>query len=81
MLIGKWEEVGMKVRSQRRESASPCVDVPRRRVPHVAVARRIDSDRPTRVWSLLVPPSFLRPQGATADREAAEHEALEASAR
>jgi hypothetical protein len=71
----------MKVRSQRGESASPQVDVLRRRVPRVAVARRIDSGRPTRVWSLLLPPSFLRPQGATGHHEAAEHEGLEASAR
>jgi hypothetical protein len=71
----------MKVRSQRRESASPQIDVPRRRVPRVAVARQIDSERPTRVWSLLLPPRFLAPQVAIADRERAEHESLEASAR
>ena len=71
----------MKVRFQRRESASPQIDVPRRRVPRVAVARRIDSERPTRVWSLLLPPRFLAPQLATDDRETAGHQSLEASAR
>ena len=52
------EEVVMKVKSQRHESASPQASVGRRRVPRVAVARRFDSERPTRVWSLLLPPSF-----------------------
>jgi hypothetical protein len=52
----------MKIKSLRRGSPSPPADVDRQPVPHVAVARRIDSKRPTRVWSLLLPPSF-RPGG------------------
>ena len=51
------EEVLMKVKSLR-ESASPRGDVNRQPVPRVAVVRRIDPKRPTRVWSLLLPPSF-----------------------
>ena len=49
----------MKVESLHRESASPEAAVERRQFPRVAVVRRIDSERPTRVWSLLLPPSFL----------------------
>jgi hypothetical protein len=49
----------MKVQSLRRESASPEAAVERRPIPRVAVVRRIDSKRPSRVWSLLLPPSFL----------------------
>jgi hypothetical protein len=49
----------MKVKSLARESASsPQATVERRSLPRVAVVRRIDSKRPTRVWSLLLPPSF-----------------------
>jgi hypothetical protein len=48
----------MKVKSHHHASSSPQADVERRRVPRVAVAPRIDSTRPTRVWSLLLPPSF-----------------------
>jgi hypothetical protein len=48
----------MKVKLHHHESASPQTDVERRRVPRAAVVRRIDSKRPTRVWSLLLPPSF-----------------------
>ncbi len=47
----------MKVKSLR-ESALPRADVNRQSVPRVALVRRIDSKRPTRVWSLLLPPSF-----------------------
>jgi len=54
----------MKNKSPDRGSVSPRAGVERRRVPRVAVARRIDSKRPTRVWSLLLPPSF-RPGGAS----------------
>jgi hypothetical protein len=53
------EEVLMKVKSLDRESASSQAAVQRRPFPRVVVARRIDSKRPTRVWSLLLPPSFL----------------------
>jgi hypothetical protein len=58
MHSSRWEEVLMKVKLLRRGSASPRADVDRQPVPRVAVARRIDSKRPTRVWSLLLPPSF-----------------------
>jgi len=47
----------MRVKSLHRGSVSSQT-VDRRRVPRVAVARRIDSKAPTRVWSLLLPPSF-----------------------
>ena len=57
MHSSKWEEVLMKVKSLR-EPASPRADVNRQPVPRVAVVRRIDPKRPTRVWSLLLPPSF-----------------------
>lgn len=60
------EEVLMKVKSISG-SASPRADVNRQPVPRVAVVRRIDPKRPTRVWSLLLPPS-LSPGG----RKAAE---------
>ena len=43
----------MMVKSLHRESASPEAAVERRPFPCVAVVRRIDSKRPTRVWSLL----------------------------
>ena len=49
----------MNVKSPHRESASLEVAVERRQFPRVAVVRRIDSKPPTRVWSLLLPPSFL----------------------
>ena len=49
----------MNVKSPHRESASPEVAVERRQFPRVAVVRRIDSKPPTRVWSLLLAPSFL----------------------
>jgi hypothetical protein len=29
-----------------------------KRTPRVAVARALDRERPTRVWSLLLPPAF-----------------------
>ena len=48
----------MKAKSLQRESASWQAAVERRPCPRVAVARRIDSKRPARVWSLLLPPSF-----------------------
>jgi len=54
----RWEEVLVKVKLLHRESVSRQGDVERQPVPRVAVARRIDSKRPTRVWSLLLPPSF-----------------------
>jgi hypothetical protein len=49
----------MKAKSLQRESASSEAAVERRPFPRVAVVRRIDSKRPTRVWSLLLPPSLL----------------------
>ena len=48
----------MKAQSLQRESVSSQVAVERRPPPRVVAARRIDSKRPTRVWSLLLPPSF-----------------------
>jgi hypothetical protein len=51
------KEFLMRVKSLHRESASSQT-VDRRRIPKVAVARRIDSKAPTRVWSLLLPPGF-----------------------
>ena len=47
----------MKVKSLRG-SALPLADADRQPVPRVAVVRRIDSKPPTRMWSLLLPPSF-----------------------
>jgi hypothetical protein len=49
----------MKAKSLHHESASPEAAVERCPVPRVAVVQRIDSKRPTRFWSLLLPPSFL----------------------
>ncbi len=47
--------------SPNREPVPSQAAVELRPFPHVvAVARRIDSKRPMRVWSLLPPPSFLR---------------------
>jgi hypothetical protein len=51
----------MKVKRSIHQSASRRVDHEPRPVPRVAVVRRIDSERPTRVWSLLLPPGF-RPE-------------------
>jgi hypothetical protein len=48
----------MNAKSRQRESTSSETVVKRRRSPRVAMARRIDSKRPTRVWSLLLPPNF-----------------------
>jgi hypothetical protein len=47
----------MTVKLAHGESAPPQANGGRR-VPRIAVARRIDSKRPTRAWSLLLPPSF-----------------------
>jgi len=54
------EEVSllMKVKLLDRGSTASRPAVDRQPVPRVAVARRIDSQRPTRVWSLLLPPRF-----------------------
>lgn len=49
----------MEVKSSYPESALPQGGVERDPLPRVVVARRIDPNRPTRVWSLLLPPSFL----------------------
>ena len=59
----------MKVKPLRG-SASRQGDVDRQPVPRVAVVRRIDTKRPTRVWSLLLPPSFSpdRRKAAESDR-------------
>ncbi len=48
----------MKVKSVHRESTAEQIDTDRRPVRRVVVARRVDSKRPARVWSLLLPPSF-----------------------
>ena len=57
------EEVHVNVKSVHHESASSQVTVERRSFPRVAVARRLDSNRPTRVWSLLLPPRFFPNSG------------------
>ena len=49
----------MNVKSRHRESTPPVVAAERHGFTRVAVIRRIDSKPPTRVWSLLLPPSFL----------------------
>lgn len=49
----------MKAKSLDRESASSKAAAQRRPSPRLVFARRIDSERPTRVWSLLLPPRFL----------------------
>ena len=54
----------MKLTSLHCKSASALTDVERRPVPRAAVVRRIDSKRPTRVWSLL-----LRPTSNLGDRK------------
>jgi hypothetical protein len=48
----------MKSMALHQKSTSAQTDVERRPVPHVVVVRRVDSKRPTRVWSLLLPPAF-----------------------
>lgn len=48
----------MKSQAPDRNSACPQADVERRPFRRVVVARRVDSERPTRVWSLLLPQSF-----------------------
>ena len=48
----------MKVKSHRDEPASAHAHVGRNRVPGHAVERRTDSRRPSRFWSLLLPPIF-----------------------
>ena len=62
----------MKLRALHQETASQHADVERRPVPRVAVVRRIESSRPSRVWSLLLPPSFQvggpKALGATDER-------------
>jgi hypothetical protein len=54
----RWEEIVMKGKSVHRESDLSHGAVARRSFPRVAVARRLDSNPPTRVWSLLLPPRF-----------------------
>ncbi|MGA2924777.1 MAG: hypothetical protein ABSG43_02095 [Solirubrobacteraceae bacterium] len=49
----------MKLIPPNGKSPSAQAVAERRPFPQVAVARRIDSGRPTRVWSLLLPPRFL----------------------
>jgi hypothetical protein len=48
----------MKAMALHQQPASAQTDVERKPVPRVAVVRRIDPKRPTRVWSLLLPPTF-----------------------
>jgi hypothetical protein len=48
----------MKAMALQQKPTSAQTDVERRLVPHVVVVRRVDSKRPTRVWSLLLPPAF-----------------------
>lgn len=48
----------MKLTALTKKSASAQIDVEREPLPRVVVVRRIDPKRPTRVWSLLLPPTF-----------------------
>ncbi|MGZ6622155.1 MAG: 3-hydroxyacyl-CoA dehydrogenase NAD-binding domain-containing protein [Solirubrobacteraceae bacterium] len=48
----------MKIQAPDRNSAWPRAGAKRRPFRRVVVARRVDSDRPTRVWSLLLPQNF-----------------------
>ena len=48
----------MKTQARDRNSASPQAGVERGAFRRVVVARRVDSERPTRVWSLLLPQKF-----------------------
>jgi hypothetical protein len=41
-----------------RDSAWPQAGVEQRSFRRVVVARRVGSERPTRMWSLLLPPHF-----------------------
>jgi hypothetical protein len=52
------EEVLMKTQAPDRNSAWPQAGVERRPFRRVVVARRVDSERPTRMWSLLLPQNF-----------------------
>jgi hypothetical protein len=52
------EEVLMKTQAPDRRSGSAEAGVERRPFRRVVVARRVDSERPTRMWSLLLPPRF-----------------------
>ena len=59
----------METQARDRRLASPQAGVERRRFGRVVVARRVDSERPTRVWSLLLPPGFdIGDQVATRQR-------------
>ena len=71
----------MNVKSPHRESAPPEVTVERRQFPRVAVVRRIDSKPPTRVWSLLLPPSFLNIEPEVARPRHSDRRALRAARR
>ncbi len=53
----------MEFKSRDPESPSRKVAGERRSFPRVAVARRLDTNRPGRVWSLLLPPRFLPGSG------------------
>jgi hypothetical protein len=59
----RWEKIVLKVKSIHCESALPHRGVERRSFPRVAVVRRLDSNRPTRVWSLLLPPRIFPGSG------------------
>ena len=48
----------MKLTALHQKSVAVPADIERRPLPRVAVVRRIDSKRPTRVWFLLLPPTF-----------------------
>jgi hypothetical protein len=52
------EEVLMKAIALHQKSPLAQAPVERPPAPRVAVVRRIDSKRPTRVWFLLLPPAF-----------------------
>ena len=48
----------MKTQAPDHNSASPQAGVKRRAFRRVVVARRVGSERPTRMWSLLLPQGF-----------------------
>jgi hypothetical protein len=47
----------MKTRPSGRDRATAVLQKPKP-TPRVVVARVLDRERPTRVWSLLLPPAF-----------------------
>jgi len=60
----------MKTQAPDRNSARPRAGLERRPFRRVVVVRRVDSERPSRVWSLLLPQHFdIGDQAATRQRQ------------